>query len=72
MCLWGDSIKYQLLAQTGMAQWVEHHPTKRQVAGSIPSQGMCLGYSPDLWLEVCRRQPIDVFLPLFLPPFSSF
>ena len=30
-------------ALTGVAQWVGCHPSNRKVAGSIPSQGTCLG-----------------------------
>ena len=33
-------------ALTGVAQWVGHHPTKQEVAGSIPGQGTCLGHRP--------------------------
>ena len=29
-----------------MAQWVGRQPAKLKVAGSIPGQGMCLGYGP--------------------------
>ena len=27
----------------GVAQWIEHWPANQRVAGSIPSQGTCLG-----------------------------
>ena len=33
-------------ALTGVAQWVGRHPINRKVAGSIPSQGTCLGCGP--------------------------
>ena len=35
-------------ALTGMAQWIEHCPTKRKVAGLIPGQGTCwvVGQAP--------------------------
>ena len=28
------------------AQWIEHQPVNQRVAGSIPSQGTCLGCRP--------------------------
>ena len=36
-------IKYTALA--GVAQWIEHQPVNRRVAGLIPS----LGHIPGLW-----------------------
>ena len=30
----------------GVAQWIENHPVNQKVAGSIPSQGTCLGCRP--------------------------
>ena len=33
-------------ALAGVAQWIEHSPANQRVAGSIPSQGMCLGCGP--------------------------
>ena len=56
-----------LLALAGVAQWIEYWPVNQRVAGSIPSQGTCLGYRPGPQLEVCERQPIDVSFPLILP-----
>ena len=35
-------------ALAGVAQWVEHQPVNQKVAGSIPSQGTCLGGGPGL------------------------
>ena len=32
-----------MVALTGMAQLVEHHPAKQKVTGSIPGQGTHLG-----------------------------
>ena len=44
----------------------------QSVAGSIPSQGPCLGYGPGPQWGPCESQPhIDISLPLFLPPFLS-
>ena len=43
-----------------------------RVAGSIPSQGTCLGPRLGSRCGPCERHPhIDVSLPLFLPPFPS-
>ena len=55
-----------------MAQWIECRPVKQRVAGSIPSQGTCLGCGPGPQYGASESQPhIDVSLPLFLPPFPS-
>ena len=55
-----------------MAQWIEYGPANQKVAGSISSQGTCLGCQPGPQLVARERQPIDVVsLPLFLPPFLS-
>ena len=40
------------------------------LADSIPSQDTCLGCRPGPQLGACERQPINISLPLFLPPFS--
>ena len=59
-------------APAGVAQWIECQPANQRVTGSIPSQGTCLSCGPGLRWGTCERQPhIDVFLPLFLPPFLS-
>ena len=34
------------VALAGVAQWTEHWPVNQRVAGSIPSQGTCLGFRP--------------------------
>ena len=63
---------YSYMALAGVAQWIEHWPANQRVAGSIPSQGTCLACGPGPQCGVCESQPhIDVFLPLFLPPFPS-
>ena len=36
-------IKVFQLALAGVPQWIEHCPANQRVAGSIPSQGTCLG-----------------------------
>ena len=60
-----------LYALAGVAQWTERWPMKQEVTGLIPSQGTCLGCGPGPQLGACKRQPIDVSLPLFLLPFPS-
>ena len=57
------------IALDGIVQWIEHGPVNQRVAGSIPSQGTCLGCGPDPQLGACKRQAIYVSLPLYLPPF---
>ena len=57
--------KNGLLALAGVVQWIEHKPANQRVAGSIPSQGICLGCGPGPHLGTCEGQPhIDVSLPL--------
>ena len=52
----------------GVAQWVEHGPSKQRVVSLIPSQGTCLGCRPGPQWGMCKRQhPIDVSLPLSFP-----
>ena len=46
----------------GAAQWTGYQPGNRKVTGAIPSEGTCLGCSPDPQLEASKRQPIDVSL----------
>ena len=43
-----DDMKKQIknetkIALAGVAQWIEYQPANQRVAGSIPSQGTCLG-----------------------------
>ena len=54
---------------TGMDQWIEHLPVNQKIAGSIPSQGTCLGCTRGPLLGAYKKQPIDVSLPVFLSPF---
>ena len=58
-------------ALAGVAQWIEHWPVNPEVSGSIPSQDTSLGCGLGPQLGICRRQLIDLSLPLFLPSFSS-
>ena len=63
-------LKMQALAC--VAQWTECRPENQRVAGSIPSQGTCLGCGLGPQCGVHERQPhIGVSLPLFLLPFPS-
>ena len=56
----------------GVAQWIERWPENQRVAGSIPSQGTCLGCRPGPQWGSHKSQPhIVVSLPLFLLPFPS-
>ena len=56
----------------GVSQWIEHQPANQRVAGSIPSQGTCLGHRPGPQCGACERQPdMDVSLPPLFPPFPS-
>ena len=57
--------KTQTGALAGVAQWIEYQPTNQRVSGSIPNQGMCLGYGPGPLQGAHERQPhTDVSLPL--------
>ena len=51
------------------ARWIECWPMDLKVAGSIPSQGTSLGCGTGPRSGAHERHPIDVSLPLFLPPF---
>ena len=42
----GSVRKLQCLALASVAQWIEHWPKNQRAAGSIPSQGTCLGWGP--------------------------
>ena len=54
-----------------MAQWIECWTEKQRVAGSILSQGTCLGCGLDPQWRALERQPhTDVSLPLS-PSFPS-
>ena len=63
-------------ALAGVAQWTDHQPANQRVAGSIPSQGTCLGCGFDPCRGMCFFCPdqrpmflfhINVSLPFFLP-----
>ena len=55
-------IEKEKAAMAGVAQWIERWPVNRMVTGSIPSQDTYLGFGPGPWLEVCKRQLINVSL----------
>ena len=55
-------IKYTRFGLAGVAQWTEHQSVNQRVAGSIPSQGTCLGCRLGPQLEACERQSVYVSL----------
>ena len=62
-----DFKKSLILRWPGGSSWLEHHPIHRNVAGSIPSQGTCLGYGFDSWLGSVWEATNQCFsLPLSL------
>ena len=72
------TLKMEKLSLAGVTQWIECQLVNQKVAGLIPSQGTCLGCGPGspVWGHMRGNQlmylpHIDVFLPLFLPPFPS-
>ena len=68
--LYNCSFKDVGAALAGVAQWIVCQPVNQRVAGSIPSQGTCLGCRPGPQLGARGRQPYtDDSLLLFLPPF---
>ena len=54
------SFKKRVYSLAGVAQWIEHWPENQRVAGSIPSQGTCLGCGPGPQLGASEKQLIDV------------
>ena len=69
---------YHPIALTGMVQLVGYCPVKQKVAGSISSQGTCLGCRVQSLVRVRTSDNQSMFLsytnvslPLFLPPFPS-
>ena len=41
------SLKYlEVFALAGVAPWIEYRAVNQRAAGSIPSQGTCLGCGP--------------------------
>ena len=67
-----DCCQEKGLEPAGVAQWIEHQTAMQRVAGSIPSQGTCLGCRPGPQWGPSERQPhIDVSLHLFLLHFTS-
>ena len=64
--------KILFITLAGVAQWVERRSANQRVAGSILSQGTCLGCGPG-WAPsrgCARSNHTDVSLPLFLLPFQ--
>ena len=59
------SFKSCLYIPGWCGSWIECQPANQRAAGSIPSQGTCLGCGPGPQLGVHERQPhIDVSLSL--------
>ena len=58
---------------TGVTQLVGHHPAKRKVPSSIPSQGTCLGcrFGPGQGVQPISCSLSCASLSLFLPSFPS-
>ena len=68
----GEQRTKQIWGLAVMAQWIECWPMNQGVAGSIPSQGTCLGCRPGPQWGACERQPITLmFLSFLLLPFPS-
>ena len=58
-----------IIALAGVTQWIECEPANQKFAGSIPSQGTCLGCGPGPQWGAHERQPhIDVSSPSFSFP----
>ena len=58
-------------APAGVALSSEHGPVKPKGSQFNSWSGTCLGCGPGPQLGPCESRPIDVSLPLFLPPFPS-
>ena len=53
-------LKLQASALAGVAHWIELWPVNLRVAGSIPSQGKCLGCGAGPLLGAYEKQPVDI------------
>ena len=64
-----------MLAQTAVAQWIEHQPANQRVTSSIPSQGTRLGCGPGplwgAWHTRGNHTLMFLSLSLSLPPTLS-
>ena len=61
-------VKLAILTLTGVAQWIGHAPSNQNVAGSIPSQGTCLGgRGPPVCGCARGNQPMFLSLSFSLP-----
>ena len=63
-------ISFKNEAEPTAAQRVGHPPAN-EVTSSTPGQGTYLGFCPGPQCRACRKQLIDVSLPLILSPFPS-
>ena len=68
----GNLVKMTQLALTAVAQLVGHHPTERNVASWIPSQGTHLGCGFGTWSgRVWEETDQCFFLTLIFSPSRS-
>ena len=58
-------------ALASVAQWIKYRIVSQNVAGLILGQGTCLSCRTGPQLGLCKRQSLDVSLPLGLPPVPS-
>ena len=47
-------VEKAIVALEGVAQLLEYQPAKQNAAGSIPSQGRCLGCGPGPQVGACE------------------
>ena len=66
-----DTYKNQTMALAGVVPWIEHWPANQEVAGSIPSQGTCLGCRRWGWARDYRYTYLS-HIDVSLSPFTSF
>ena len=64
-------LKRICFALAAVAQWIEHLAYKLKGRWFDSQSGTGLGCGMGSRLGVCERQPTDISLPLFLPPFPS-
>ena len=71
ICAWVFIVSSFVTVKTGaladVAQWIEYEPENQRVAGSIPSQGTCLGCRPGPSVGRTRGNRTLMFLSLPSP-----